>query len=463
MDDSIKGKYRHQIKESEIFLSSSSRAAARKQWTSLQQNKWLMRQEMCPTCDIQLNSQNLTKEHIHPLCIGGAERDDNVIAMCHECNEARNNTMTAVLGGNNPKSLRDRWPANRSSVEEFVVWCHATVYGDFETVRKLKHVEEAFIKWRGLKTSKFLDKRFSNKEPQESKFKSLLSKAKSMFSNTKHVLSKPSSKVKIDCENCGKTLQLPKGYYGRFKCPSCSHIAGENSKTNHESRPTQESNPKKVLSKAKIKAKTSTNSQSETSLKDSFCEYILKDLSKSKRRSLAYYGIMGQEGSFGSISDFSKFSELKVAMGYPLNKKLRDIVSEVCGDSVIFTVEQMPTGPPVTFVELATENNDESEQIVQDSSKTNEDSLFNLKTDLWNQIEHIILTNERTFAELDYLWRQVSFWSKTVGFSGVVELKKELGYSSKAKVVDLITELYGDKLQITKVGEKIQLLLETND
>ena len=202
---------------------------------------------------------------------------------------------------------------------------------------------------------------------------------------------------------------------------------------------------------------------SDSELKDSFCEYILKDLSKSKRRSLAYYGIMGQEGSFGSISDFSKFSELKVAMGYPLNKKLRDIVSDICGDSVIFTVEQMPTGPPVTFVELATENNDESEQIVQDSSKTNEDSLFNLKADLWSQIEYIIFTNDRTFAELDYVWRQVSFWSKTVGFSGVVELKKELGYSSKTKVVDLITELYGDKLQISKVGEKIQLLLETKD
>ena len=463
MDDNIKGKYRHQIQESEIFLSSSSRAAARKQWTSLQQNKWLMRQEMCPTCDIQLNSQNLTKEHIHPLCIGGAERDDNVIAMCHECNEARNNTMTAVLGGNNPKSLRDRWPANRSSVEEFVVWCHATVYGDFETVRKLKHIEEAFIKWRGLKSSKFLTKRISSKETKKSIFKSALFKTKSMLSNTKNVLSKPSSKVKIDCENCGKTLQLPKGYNGRFKCPSCSHIAGESPEVNIETKSAQESNSKKSLPKAKEKTKIFTsNSQSKSSLKDSLRKYILEDLSISGNREIGYYGIMNQDGSFGSNSKFSKFSEIKVAMGYPLNKKLRDIVSDLCGASVRFTSEQIGD-TPVVYVELATEPNDESEQIVQDSSRTKDDPLFNLKTDLWNQIEHIILTNERTFAELDYLWRQVSFWSKTVGFSGVIELKKELGYSSKAKVVDLITELYGDKLQITKVGEKIQLLLETND
>ena len=141
-----------------------------------------MRQETCPTCDIKLNLQILTKEHIHPLCLGGAERDDNVIAMCHDCNEARNNTMNDVLGGNNPKSLRNRWPANRSSVEEFVVWCHATVYGDFRTVRQLQHVEETFIRWRGLKSSKFLTKRFSNEEPKESIFKSVLFKTKSMLS-----------------------------------------------------------------------------------------------------------------------------------------------------------------------------------------------------------------------------------------------------------------------------------------
>lgn len=464
MDDKTKEKYRLQIQESENFLGSSSRAASRKTWSPLQQKKWLMRQEVCPTCDIKLNLQILTKEHIHPLCLGGAELDDNVIAMCHDCNVARNNTMNDVLGGNNPKTLRNRWPANRSSVEEFAVWCHATVYGDFKTVRQLQHIEETFIKWRGLKSSKFLTNGFSNKGSKDPIFKLVLSRYKSMFSKTKAVFSKPSSKVKIDCGNCGKTLQLPKGYSGRFRCPSCSHITGDNPEVNLETKSTQERNSKKALSKAKVKSKTATsNSKSESSLKDSFRKYILKDLSKSGRRFMGYYGIMDQDGSFGSKFEFTKFSELKVAMGYPLNKKLRDIVSDVCGDSVRFTSEQIDDKPNQLHLELAIKLDVEGEQIVETPSKINEVPLSKLKADLWSQIKHIILTNDRTFAELDYVWRKVSSWSKTVGFTGTSELKKKLGYSSKAKVVDLITELYGDKLQITRVDEKIQLLLEPND
>ena len=37
---------------------------------------------------------------------------------------------------------------------------------------------------------------------------------------------------------------------------------------------------------------------------------------------------------------------------------------------------------------------------------------------------------------MESVWRaKISPWSKTVGFSGAVEFKKELGYSSKAKIV----------------------------
>ena len=456
MDDKIKEKYRHQIQESEIFLGSSSRATARRTWSPLQQKKWLMRQALCPTCDIKLNLQILTKEHIHPLCLGGAERDDNVIAMCHDCNEARNNTMNDVLGGNNPKTLRNRWPANRSSVEEFAVWCHATVYGDFKTVRQLQHIEETFIKWRGLKSSKFLTNGFSNKGSKDPIFKLVLSKAKSLLSNTKSVSSKHSSKVKIDCGNCGKTLQLPKGYSGRFRCPSCSHITGDNPEVNLEtkSNPSHESNSPIVL--------PSDSKESESSLKDSFRKYILQKLSENGRTNLSKLGNRDAD-SFVIRKGFTKFSELKAAMGYSRNKKMKDILAEICGESVRFTTEQIDGKPPKTYIELATETNDEREQIVETPSKINEVPLSKLKADLWSQIKHIILTNDRTFAELDYVWRKVSSWSKTVGFTGTSELKKKLGYSSKAKVVDLITELYGDKLQITRVDEKVQLLLEPND
>ena len=83
---------------------------------------------------------------------------------------------------------------------------------------------------------------------------------------------------------------------------------------------------------------------------------------------------------------------------------------------------------------------------------------------LLTQIENAILTNKLEITDLTYVWRaKISPWSKTVGFSGVAELKTELGYSSKTKVVDLVTELYADKLRFSTDGEKVQVRLKTSD
>ena len=548
LDDKIKEKYQVQISEAETFLSSKVKGAARKIWSPMQRKKWLMRKDICPTCGIKLDDKNLTKEHIHPLCLGGAERDDNVIAMCHECNDSRNQTMSDVLGGNKPALLRKRWPANRSSVEEFVVWCHATVYHDVETVSTLQHIEESFNKRRGFKKSKSLITRSSNKEQKEPVFKSV----SRFFSKIKSKLSKPSSKVKVDCDKCGSVLQVPRDYSGRFKCPSCSHINGNETKVKVESK------SKSSESSSPIVTIPSDLKESESSLKDSFRKYILQKLSETGRIDLGVL-VKPHLDNFVEENGFTKFSLVKVAMGYSLNKKMKDILADTCGESVIFTSEQVDDNPPKIYVELASKvevatrskssersspitaspsDSKESESSLKDSfrkyilQKLSEigrinlsnlgnkaaDSLviekgftkfselkvamgyslnkrlrdivldvcgdsviftseqvgdnppkiyvetaFNLKVELWNQIEDAILTNKREITDLDYVWPKVSFWSKTVGFSGAAELKKELGYSSKAKVVDLITELYGDKLQISTDGEKIQLRLNTND
>ena len=106
MNDELRKKYNNQLEEVHQFLNSEKRSSPRKVWTSSQRSKWLMRQKECPTCNIELTLKNLTKEHIHPLCLGGLERDDNVIAMCNDCNQCRNKTMADVLGGTDPKSFR---------------------------------------------------------------------------------------------------------------------------------------------------------------------------------------------------------------------------------------------------------------------------------------------------------------------------------------------------------------------
>ena len=479
MDDNIKEKYRHQIQESEIFLASSSRAAARKQWSPLQQNKWLMRQELCPTCDMKLNSQNLTKEHIHPLCIGGAERDDNVIAMCHDCNEARNNTMTAVLGGNNPKSLRDRWPANRSSVEEFVVWCHATVYGDFETVRKLQHIEETFMRWRGLKSSKFLTKRISNKEPQESKFKSFLSKTKSMFSNTKSVFSKPSSKVKIDCENCGETLQLPKGYTGRFKCPSCGHIAGDNPKVNHEPKSTQERNPKKVLSKAKLKPKTATSNDKS----------VVKKVARTKiLQAGSEFPKLTRVNTRGGLKLPREPSEMAEIMYWLFVNDLKyntwsELKEDLSGQSFITTT---PTQLHSTLIKITmwveADGNFESDDFFELQQKISEIGLEGLFTVVENicrahkKIEESDFDNIRIYFDevrkslphgrfSNFVLSKLSETGKidlgalskphldefieSEGFSTLTELKSTMGYSRNSKLKKIIEDLCGARVKFT--------------
>ena len=345
LDDKIKEKYQVQISEAEAFLNSKVKSAARKTWSPMQREKWLMLQKICRTCDIKLDGKNLTKEHIHPLCLGGAERDDNVIGMCHECNESRNQTMNDVLGSNKSLLLRKRWPANRSSVEEFVVWCHATVYGDDETVSKLQHIDERFNKWRGFKKSKSLNTRSSNKDQKESIFQSVLSKTKFVLSKTKSVLSKPGNKIKVDCDKCGSILQVPRDYSGRFKCPSCSHITGTEPKVKveNESKSSERISP--------IVVPTSDSKESEISLKDSFRKYILQKLSETGRIDLGVL-VKPHLDNFVEENGFTKFSLVKVAMGYSLNKKMKDILADTCGESVIFTSEQIDDKAHKIYVEL---------------------------------------------------------------------------------------------------------------
>jgi 5-methylcytosine-specific restriction endonuclease McrA len=439
LDDKTKQKYQAQISEAEVFLNSKSRAAPRKNWTTTQQKKWLMREVDCPTCEIELTRENLTKEHIHPLCLGGSECDDNVIAMCDKCNKSRNNTMTAVVGGNNPKTLRYRWPANRTSVEEFVIWCHATVYGDLETVEKLQHLDESFRRDRGLSSSKISNLGKTKQNKEKSFFNSVIKVA----SKIKSAIYRSPSKVKINCGNCDSTLRMPVDYTGRFRCPSCNHMGGPDSKHKSsvkESEKPAKSKPKSVTRVPKEGLNLVVNSNTEESnysLKDDFRKYILEKLAETGRIDL---GVLSKPhfDMFVEQKGFTKFVDLKTAMGYSRNKKLKEILLDLCGDSIIVSNEQMDDNHPKTYIELA----------------------FNLKVELWKQIQDIILANKRPLTDLNYVWRKISEWSKLVGFTGAAGLKKSLGYSSKAKVVDLIRELYGNKLLITQAGEKIQLKLK---
>ena len=111
----------------------------------------------------------MTKEHIHPLVLGGFERDENIIPLCGKCNKARNDVMIAVLGSSDIKSIRKRMPAITVPIQEFVVWCHATISKDMSALSQSKELSEAFSKKRKI-PNPFLPHEPHTTEPQKDSF-----------------------------------------------------------------------------------------------------------------------------------------------------------------------------------------------------------------------------------------------------------------------------------------------------
>ena len=444
VENKILKKYKAVTKRVENFFKADNEMQVRKVWNQQQKEIWINRVNKCPTCNVKLTKKNCTKEHIHPLVLGGTESDDNVTPMCKDCNKERNNVMIQFLGTTSHKILRSKWPENQEKINHFVIWCYVSLGSNDENRHFFTDLEQSFAEKRGIA---FNEGSIKIKNQPKRWYSGLLGIGQSLFSKASEE-KEEIDKLEYKCLelSCQRTIYLPKNFQdiqrgGRqLRCPHCKTIVGqskikksankkakiesessdvsidqspdakfnleewliknwqgpESSKeiyvklkiaiSEHERAKTEPRNIRQVMHEDLGISKSSSVEQITSKLeslcrdiklqhdsvpspiehrqinaieiKNSFRKHILSDLSKSGRRSLAYFGIMNQNGSFGSKSEFSKFSELKDAMGYPSNKKLRDIVSDVCGDSVRFTVEQMPTGPPVYFVELATEPND---------------------------------------------------------------------------------------------------------
>lgn len=445
MDNTLRNKYQPQISEVEIFLNSNTRAAARKLWTSNQQIKWLMRQEKCPTCETKLTTDNLTKEHIHPLCLGGAERDDNIIAMCHDCNESRNNTMNAVLGGNNPKNLRNRWPANRTSVEEFIFWCHATVYGDPEAIQKLQHIDESFRKFRGWNKAVISPA----EKPVQIKEKSLFDSFSKVFSKIKSVIPRTPSKVKINCVNCKNVLLIPQNYTGLFKCPSCDSTNGPDLKiestTNKQTTPAK-SKPKsnaKVHGDILVEEINRKTVQTGESLRNEFSKYIVSKLNETGELDLGRLA-KPHFDIFVIQKGFAKFVDLKVAMGYSKNKKLKDIMLEVCGDLITISCKQIGPHSPRDYVKLTISIKEtNSVQPVGLSAKQ-----LTMRNDLSDIIVNNILEREDDWVLVTQIGDALVLHSERIGFDTLGAMKSGIGFKVNTKLLEIITTVCGNRIEI---------------
>ena len=233
MDKKIIEKYKLPLKDAFDYIGKKKPVSKRKQWTSNQRDKWMLREPNCPICKEAWSEFNImTKEHIHPIVLGGQDRDDNHVPLCQKCNSARNNVMVAVLGSNNILAIRNRMPALKGSIEEFVVWCHATISKDYAALEHTNHLTQTFLQIRGISDPYSIKPTIStNTQTRQELDKTFLRRglefAKSVLSKRTKKLegSDTTGKIRVYCKNtnCKKPMNIPTGYQGKFRCPKCKH------------------------------------------------------------------------------------------------------------------------------------------------------------------------------------------------------------------------------------------------
>ena len=247
LDEKVLEKYSIALKDAEEVLSGAKEPLDRPPtWTADERKRWLVREPECPLCKQRYTDSNkITKEHIHPLCLGGKESAHNITALCDQCNQSRNDMMSRVLAFKKVTELRKRWPANRTSVQEFIVWCHATIFEDISVIRSFPHINEAFSIARNIDYPGESDYEDAPKDKRKITIRTLKSsvssKMKSItkgFRKNKAVLSQ---KVEVGCEKCPQILRIPKDYSGEYRCPQCKFV---NKQTPNQSKTkTQKDSP----------------------------------------------------------------------------------------------------------------------------------------------------------------------------------------------------------------------------
>jgi 5-methylcytosine-specific restriction endonuclease McrA len=151
LDKEIIRKYKLPLNDAFDYIEKKKPVSKRKQWTQNQRQKWMLREPNCPICkEVWSKSNPMTKEHIHPIVLGGQDRDDNHVPLCEKCNQARNEVMVAVLGSSNILAIRNRMPALKTSIEEFVIWCYATINKDYGALEYCHHLTQSFLKIRKI-------------------------------------------------------------------------------------------------------------------------------------------------------------------------------------------------------------------------------------------------------------------------------------------------------------------------
>jgi len=151
MDGRVIEKYSLPLKDTFDYINKKTSKAIRKPWSIVEREKWILRCGTCPICDESWSGTNpITKEHIHPIVLGGPERCDNIVPLCDKCNTARNAVMHAVLGTAKIVAIRRRMPLIENAVRHFIIWSHASIYFDREALSYCQDLSEEFAKQREI-------------------------------------------------------------------------------------------------------------------------------------------------------------------------------------------------------------------------------------------------------------------------------------------------------------------------
>jgi hypothetical protein len=261
LDEKVLVKYSIALKDAEEVLSGAKEPLDRQPtWTADERKRWLVREPKCPLCKQRYTDSNkITKEHIHPLCLGGKESAHNITALCDQCNQSRNDMMSRVLAFKKVTELRKRWPANRTSVQEFIVWCHATIFEDISVIRSFPHINEAFSIARNIDYPGESDYEDAPKDKRKITIRALKSSVSSKMKSITKGLRKNkavlSQKVEVGCEKCPQILRIPKDYNGEYRCPKCKFV---NKQTPNQSKTkTQKDSPPSDASDDVLKSTSS--------------------------------------------------------------------------------------------------------------------------------------------------------------------------------------------------------------
>jgi len=475
MDPKIAKLYRTELEHLRSFMEGEVPRSNRKTnaWGDKQKNLEIQRNPFCITCNEKLTLQNITREHIHPLCLGGFENPKNVIPMCKKCNHARNSVMVDAIGFVKSKAIMKRWPGNKRSVESFLVWAFSTINGDKSTVNYFPELNEAFVKHRGKqiarKTPK-IETRAGNLSGSESRFSKIKNFAKSLASRTKK-----QSKVQTETITCicGVKLRYDtsklSGTKSYYRCPNCKE------KINHkvpESDTLEIKNPKaekSVKPVAILGTKKPTNIQSLES-KSSFDVFSninttrgLKLPREPSEMANSIKWLLSEDLNYKSWNELKK-EFVKQSLISQSGKQLRTLIhltmwirpdGDFKNDDFIKLKRKLIEIGSNGLIDIIV-NECKNSGVIDESNFDNLglyfDEVRRLLSSLQDRFSNFVISklSETGKVDLGALSKpHLDEFIESEGFSTLTELKSNMGYSRNSRLKKIIENLCGARVKFT--------------